>query len=488
MILNIDLGTLYIKCVALDNSKIVKSEIIRLEKNSLSIIEVLIKEVIDVYSSMYPIKKINLIPNIGYTEFQFINSESIMESKYEAYMKYQIKNEIKERKRELRMGDEYTPSEVKPFENYQPIKFNHSLLEYEVFHSIERKNLMETDIILEYINKKYLNTLKKVVNKLGKEVSIVSPLKILRAMPFPKDDRIVINYGHKHVLIAVFKNNYIKEIVKNTMDSPGSIEYNYLVEKHSKFTNDSTLHQGIVQKVSELMLDNPTCSVYSIGGNSNFLQEDLQVKNSVTGINFGMRMPLTVENLILGSSFPNYRDTMFNNVTMNMKNRLFGILSQTSQLSNTALAILGDVFIVIMVITLISSYKVNKEYVRFSKELDDVNSIVQQYQGSGGKIVKLEEHLNNLKEGNVKYYYNMAELLRTIESPLEIESLEIENNNIRMVAYADNTALIHQFLNSVQMKQDENRYTFFTLSETDIQTVFRNGVKLDRVEFRGRIQ
>lgn len=489
MILNIDLGTLYLKCAAIDNNSIVKSEVIRMEKNSPSVVEVLISSVVDTYSQLYPITQVNIIPNLEFIEFQLVNSESIMASKYQNYMKKQIKNEGRERRRQLRMGKDYKPLEQKTdMQEYNEIVFEYNVLDYEVFHSVERSTLMETDILLEYVDKQYLGFLTKVANKLGKEVSVVSPLRVLRALPFPRGQRIIVNYGHKYILYAVINNNnQIIEVNKEFIDVNEDVTSETLLYKHSQIQNPNQVHIGIQNRVQEIRNKYTGYPLYTIGGNANFLQEDLQVKNDFEGFSHDNNLPLVVENLIVNTGFSDYDDLQYNNISMNLRNRIFGAFTSTSQVSNTAIAILGDVAIAVLVLVLISSYKINSEYLRFKNELQGIQSQIESYTGSDGRIVRLEEHLETLKEGKPKTYYNMAEFLKTIESPLEIECIEVDKDHIKIVAYADNTALIYQFLNTVKFKQADNFYTKFSLSETDIQTVYKNGAKLDRVVFEGKI-
>ena len=92
-----------------------------------------------------------------------------------------------------------------------------------------------------------------------------------------------------------------------------------------------------------------------------------------------------------------------------------------------------------------------------------------------------------LQNGKTRNYYNIAEFLDSLSSPLEVESITVEGKNVEIVAYADNVALIKQFLSTVKAKQVLNEFTKFSLSEHDIRTVYLNGGKVDRVVFKGKI-
>lgn len=489
MLLNLDLGSLYLKCALVNDNKVIRTEIIKMEKNTFSIIEVLINDIVATYKSQYPIKKINIIPNLQYMEFQIINSESIMETKYQNYMKNQISKEIKEQKKRDRTGEEYTPTIPKKAQEYKDINFKHNLETYDIFHSVERSNLMETDILLEYIDKTYFEFLKKVVTKLGKEVSIISPIRVLRALPTAKGKRIIINYGANSILyVHINESNYIIKVEKQGIPKVGDNSFAFLSEKHRKISEPDGSYIGIKEGIKLMMGENPNTPIYLLGGNSIYLQNDLNLKNDLKHTNLNEDIPLVIENLVLGVTFNEYNDLQYNNVTMNIKNRLLSTMSSTSDISNTIIALVGDITIILLLIYLISNYKLHHEYVSYKREYDSLRTQIEAYEGSAGKIARLESSLSDIKEGKVINYYNVAEVLKTMESPLELSYLNINENDVKMVSYADNTSLIHQFLSTVELKQMETKYSSLRLKETDIKTIYKNGEKLDRVEFTGRIE
>lgn len=489
MILNIDLGSLYMKCAIIDDDETIRTEIIKMEKNTFSVIEVLINSTVETYKSQYPIKKIHIIPNLDYIEFQVVNSESIMESKYSNYMKQQIRKEEKEQKRRERMGEDYTPTPPKSkLQEYKDIEFNHNLVKYEVFHGIEKNTLMETDILLEYVDKHYLNFLKKIANRFGKEVSIVSPIRVLRNLQTEIGSRIIINYGHSYILyVYINESNNIVKVDKQTVPLLSDTRRRTLIEKHSKFTEPDGSYIGIKEDIRKLIHEYPNFNIYTIGGNASYLQNDLGLKNEFVNFSLGDDIPLTLENTLSNVSFISYNDLQYNNVTMNIRNRLFSTLTSTTEISNSLLALVGDMAIVLLIIYLISGYKVNSEYIKMKSELDGVKSQVESYEGSSGRIAQLEQRLEDMREGKVMTYYNIAEVLKTLESPMEMSSLNIKDRSLEMTAYADNSALVYQFLNSVQLKQSENKYSEIRLKEEDIKTIYKNGEKLDKVKFRGSV-
>ena len=273
MLLNLDLGSLYLKCALINGNKVIRTEIIKMEKNTFSIIEVLINDIVTTYKSQYPIKKINIIPNLQYMEFQIINSESIMETKYQNYMKNQISKEIKEQKKIDRMGDEYIPTQPKKAQDYKDINFKYNLETYDIFHSVERNNLMETDILLEYIDKTYFEFLKKVVTKLGKEVSIISPIRVLRSLPTTSGKRIIINYGANSILyVYINESNYIVKVEKQGIPKVGDNSFNFLSDKHRKISDPDGSYIGIKEGIRLIMGENPNTPIYLLGGNSIYLQ------------------------------------------------------------------------------------------------------------------------------------------------------------------------------------------------------------------------
>ena len=491
MILNLDLGNLYLKAVVIEerSKTVVSSEIIRLERKTPSVIEVLITSIIDNYSQVYEIKKINIIPNIEFIECEIIEYESIVESKYEKVMKEEINRVKREEKRKERMGNDYTPSTKKL--KHSAINFSKELKEKTVFHMIENKGLMTTQIYVEYVNTEYLKILDSLIRSLGKEVSIISPIRAIKYLPFPKKNRIIVNYGHKFILTVIIEvkdgKEVIKEVIREAISDASLPNISELEGKHSNNTVTDPIYQTKLSDIRNLKNKYPGYEVYSIGGNANYIQNDLLTSNELVN-NFRLpNIPKVLENVVFPSFVTDYKDFPYNSLQIQMKNRVLNVVTLTSKASKTIIDLSGDLLVAGLIIALISSYGITTNYMNYNGQLKALKSQVENYEKSGGKLEELSKKLYGLQTGRTKNYYNIAELLTSISSPMEIESLEVNGKSIKMVAYADNVALVRDFLETVKARQLTNSYTKFSLKETDMQTIYKDGRRLDRITFEGKI-
>ena len=487
MYLNIDLGSLYVKVSVIDpkRNKVLQGEVIRLERNSKSIIEVLINSIIEVYSKSYDIKRVYILPNLDYIECEIIKHESIMESKYQGFMKKTINQSKKEDKKKRRLGTEYTPPKKETTLNLRG-----DISEFEVFHRIERRTLMYSDIYIEYINSEYLKDLNSIITRINKEIALISPIRAMVQLPFPKTNRIIVNYGHKNIVILVVEEDTIVEVIKEKVETLLNPDVDELVDKHEALLPDlDPTYMGKVSDIQELMRKYPNHELYTIGGYANYLQSSLMSTNVIEGAEL-IYTPLAIENIMITTALREYGEIQYNSVSMRLKNQFLSIFNVYSRASHTFIGFAGDLVIGLLICSLLWTYGVTAEKQKYDQEVKNLKTTISNYVGSGeekGRIASLEERLEALQSGKTKNYYNIAEFLNTLASPLEIESINIEGKDIEIVAYADNVGLIKQFLSTVKARQATNEFTRFTLTEQDIKTVYRNGGKMDRVVFQGRI-
>ena len=246
MYLNIDLGSLYIKVSVLEpkERKVLQSEVIRLERNTKGVIEVLVNSIVETYSKNFDIKKVFILPNLSYIDCEVINHESLIESKYQSYMKRSLSEVKKEEKKKQRMGSEYQP----PKESN--ITFKYNVLDNEVFHCIEKRDLMSSLIYVEYINSEYLKGLNSIVNSLGKEVALISPIRAMKYLPFPKENRIIVNYGHRNIVAIVIEDGNIVEVLKEKVEGSLKPLPEELEEKHERISlDDDPTYMGKVEDI-----------------------------------------------------------------------------------------------------------------------------------------------------------------------------------------------------------------------------------------------
>lgn len=494
MLLNIDLGTMYVKTSVIDsntNTQVI-SEVIRLERDQRNISEVLINTLINKYDEKFNITQVYILPNLKYIDCELVTVDSMMESKYKRYMD----KEIKQTKRIDRLNetlDEDSPKQERRLkEGEEPFRFKHSLNKYDIFHMMEDTGLMTSDIYIEYIDSSYLSELTSMVNIMGKEVSVVSPYRRLKYLPFQKVSRIVIDYGHKFVIGVVIEvdkygEERIVEVLRREIDGSGKADIGQLIDKHSSLSvNNDNIYEAIHSEIKELMTKYPHFQLNLVGGMSNFLQKDLLIKNDIIGFNVN-RVPTVLENLTLGSTFSHYPDIHYNTKSMDMKNKVLNIMNLVKSTTQEVSGSIGNLVAVVSLIGIISMYGVVAEGIHYKSELQALEKQVETYEGSNGTIAKLNERLDELKVGRTRNYYNVAEFLETISSPLEFKSIEINGKDIKIQAEADNVVLIQQFLNTVKLKQAGNKFTRFTLEEESIKTIYKNGRKLDHVTFVGTL-
>ena len=496
MVLVVDLGSLYVKFSILNPklNAVVKSEIVRVDKknkeidNNLSVVEVLINKYIE---SHREITEVIIIPAMDKVKPELITTTAVLKSKYQSNMRDLIKFYKREEKKKVRMGSEYVPP-TKTLKAIEGVKFSSSLLDNEVFHMIEETELLKTVIYLEYINSEYLKELTKVINKLGKQVSIVSPVRAMLHYPLPKVNRIVVNYGDCNTVIAVISEkdgeSHFKEIIK-TQNEGFTGDVRSLEYKHELISippTEDTYYPTVIGKIEELKSKYIGYKVFVVGGYANYMVNDIECGYSIDGIK-GLKVPVSLQNLLIPSWTRKF-DMQYNDVKMTLKNKVLYTLNKSSDLSNYLIGLAGQVAIAGLILFLITSYKVSVEYLKYSQELDYLNSEVESYYGDNGILTTLRNQVEALKSGGkVNNYFNMKEFLDSLETPLEFESIKVYGKQIEIVVYAENTVQIRQFIETVKDRQATNAYTKFDLKEEDVNTVYRNGQKVDRAVLTGTL-
>lgn len=496
MILNIDLGTLYVKISVIEprSRRLVTAEVVRMEKSTISVIEVLLTSIIENYSRRFDIRVVHIIPNTKYVDCEIIDYESVTVDRYDKILKEEVGRTLKEEKKKKRLGAEYTPPKDEGLKlKHTPIKFNKELSEVELFHQIEHRSLMSSKIYVEYIDRDYLKSLGSVIKGIEKEILIISPIRAMKYYPLPKENRIILNYGHRTILTGVIESNpngqeYFREVKKETVQDTVFESVDILTDKHEKLSLDrDTVYEMKMRDIRKLKEKYPGYPVYIVGGNSTYLHNDLMTSNSLDMTFHTLEVPEVLENLLLPSYIFEYRDFPYNSIQMQMKNKVLSAMNMSNQVARAITEVSGDLAVAILVICLVSSYYVTSNYQEHKNILEGVTREITFYEGPEGKIAVLEKQIEALKTGRSKNYYNISELLDTLSSPIEMESIVVDGKNLHIVAYADNVALVRQFLETVRTRQSFNDYTKFNLNEVDVTTVYRDGRKMDRVEFQGRL-
>ena len=490
MILNIDLGSLYVKVALIEpkTQQFVTGEIVRMEKSTINVVEVLLTSIITNYTRRYDVRRIYITPNTNYIDCEIIDYESVTDEKYVKIMKDEINRVRKEEKKKKRMGAEYEPPKVTQGKSkYTPIRFSKELDDVEIFHQIERNNLMSSQIYIEYIDREYLKSLSNVIKGIDKEILLISPIRAMKYYPLPKGNRIIINYGHRSILTSVIEvdtegREYFKEISKEVVQDSLFEGLEVLESKHEQLSLDKDpVYKTKIQDIKRLKERYKGYPVYSVGGNAGYLQNDMMLENTLAPTFNLPPLPEVMENTMISSFVTEYKDFPYNSLQMQMKNKILSAMNISNQVATAIGEVSGDLAVALLIMALVGSYHITNNYEKHSSALANINTQIANYEGSSGRLASIEEQIEALKTGRTKNYYNVAELLETLASPLEIEKVEIKGKDIKIVAYADNVALIQQFLESVKAKQVLNDYTKFTLWETDVTTVFRDGKKLDRV-------
>jgi hypothetical protein len=501
MILNIDMGTMYIKTSLVDENKkkLVTSEVIRVGKTGKGSIETLICSIVNNYSKRFDLKRVYIIPNPINIQCELIEYEPVLEEKYEKLMKSEIGRNRKEEKKKARMGNEYEPVGIDQMSKYkyEPVNFKYELNKTEVYHKIEYSDLVSSKLYVEYVNSDYLRTLTSVTSVIqGKDIRIISPIRLLKSLPFPKTNRIIINYGHRTILTVVVEVNsdgseYIKEVFREIISDDIKNEPSEMAKKHELPTLvEDPVYMTELNNLQSLKERYNGYEMYVVGGNATYVQSDLFLKNRFEEGFTLPKMPLVIENLLIPSMILKYEDFQYNNLQMNLKNRIVSMSALSTQASSMAMNLGGSLAVATLLMLFVYSYGVNAEYLHYTNIVTNLETSVVAYTGDGNSIGKIQENKDLLEAtvtGKTKNYYSIAELLRTLSAPLEIESIDVNGKNITVVAYSDNVALVRQFLESIKAKQITNKFTQLTLSESDITTVYRNGRKLDRVVFEGKI-
>lgn len=495
MLLNIDLGSLYLKTSIIDedNDEQVLSEIIKMERDQRGVAEVLINTLIDKYDEEFGVSKVNILPNLEYIEIELRTVDSILENKYQAYMKKEIKEELKLQRRNRNLTDSQEMNTRRLGTGEQRFELSSYDLEtLEISHTIEDSDIMTTDIYLEFIDKEYLAELTSMVNMMGKEVSVISPIRRYLYIPFPKKNRVIVDYGHKHIVMIAIEvdkrgEQVIKKLVKNTIEHEENKEEYYLTDKHGSSSQiNNNIFSSSIKDIKDFTDEYPDYELFTIGGMSGFVQSDMIIKNYIEDFKMN-RHPLTLENLLLPVTFGNYKSIQHNTKGMNLKNKFVNIMNTIKDTFNEIAGAVGSLAAVGAIMLLITSYGVGAEYLHYKSLVESKQTRVSTYESANGTLSQLEDKYNDLREGKTRNYYNIAEFLDTISSPLEFKEITIDGKNIKIVADADNLVLIQQFVNTVRIRQASNEFTKFSIDVEDISTIYKNGRKVDRVVFRGTI-